>query len=111
MTVTISISDSAAKRVAQLVASEGGAGDMLRVSVSGGGCQGFQYGFSLDDARHDDDTVIEKDGARIVVDQASLGLLSGAVINYKEELVGSRFEIQNPNAASSCGCGNSFAVG
>lgn len=111
MTATINISDDAAKRVAELVAAEGDAGDMLRVSVSGGGCQGFQYGFSLDDARNTDDVVIEKNGARFVIDAVSLGLLTGAVIDYKQELVGSRFEVHNPNAASSCGCGNSFSVG
>jgi len=111
MTERINISDNAAKRAAELVAAEGDAGDMLRVSVSGGGCQGFQYGFSLDDARNTGDVVIEKNGARFVVDSISLGLLTGAVIDYKEELAGSRFEVQNPNAASSCGCGNSFSVG
>lgn len=111
MTATISISESAARRVAQLVAADGETGDMLRVSVSGGGCQGFQYGFSLDDARHPDDTVIEQGDARFVVDATSLGLLAGAEIDFKEDLVGSRFEVHNPNAASSCGCGNSFSVG
>jgi len=111
MTGRIAITDSAARRVAELVAAEGERGDMLRVSVSGGGCQGFQYGFSLDDAHNADDVVIERNGARVVVDAVSLGLLAGASIDYTEDLGGARFEIRNPNAASSCGCGNSFSVG
>ena len=106
----ISISASAARRLAALVAQEADADLMLRVSVSGGGCSGFQYGFAFDAARHEDDATFERDGVRVVIDSVSLGLLAGAEIDFVEDLVGAAFQIRNPNATSSCGCGNSFAV-
>jgi iron-sulfur cluster insertion protein len=107
---TISISDRAARRIAHLASAEGGSHTMLRVAVSGGGCSGFQYGFSLDDRRHDDDRVFMHAGAVVVVDEISLDLLRGAEIDFVEDLVGSYFAVRNPNATSTCGCGTSFAV-
>ena len=106
----VSISASAARRLATLVAKEANADLMLRVSVSGGGCSGFQYGFAFDAARHEDDATFERDGVRVVVDSVSLGLLAGAEIDFVEDLVGAAFQVRNPNATSSCGCGNSFSV-
>lgn len=107
---TVSISQSAARRIGQLIASEGQRDLMLRLSVSGGGCSGFQYGFSFDNARQPDDHVFEKDGVALVIDDVSLDLLNGAEIDFVEDLIGASFQVRNPNAASSCGCGNSFAV-
>ena len=106
----ITISASAAKQVAHLAEQEGKPGLMLRVSVSGGGCSGFQYGFSFDDTRNDDDSVFERDGVRVVIDEVSLDLLAGSEVDYVEEMIGSHFAINNPNATSSCGCGSSFAI-
>ena len=107
---TVTISESAARRIAQLLAQEGDAGAMLRVSVSGGGCSGFQYGFTFDTVRNEDDRLFERDGAQVIIDEISLELLNGAVIGFVEDLSGSSFAITNPNAASSCGCGSSFAI-
>jgi len=104
------ITESAAKRVAELLVEEDVPGAMLRVYVSGGGCSGFQYGFSFDDARNADDLVFERDGIRVVVDEVSLDLLGGAEIDWVESLGGAAFQIRNPNATSSCGCGASFSV-
>ena len=107
---SVNISESAARRIAHLLAQEGGAGAMLRVSVSGGGCSGFQYGFTFDNIRNDDDRLFERDGARVIIDEISLELLNGAVIDFVEDLSGSSFAIRNPNASSSCGCGSSFSI-
>ena len=82
----------------------------LRVAVTGGGCSGFQYNFALDEAQLDEDLVVEKDGARVLIDPASMDLLAGAELDYAEALMGSHFAVRNPNAASSCGCGTSFSV-
>ena len=106
----ISLSASAAKRVAWLLEQEEQPGLMLRVAVSGGGCSGFQYGFSLDDTVNPDDRTFERDGVTAVIDEASLELLAGSEIDYVEELVGASFQVKNPNAASSCGCGASFSI-
>lgn len=106
----IRISDNAARRIAALTAADDAAGAMLRIAVSGGGCSGFQYGFSLDDSRHTDDLVFEHMGSRVVVDEVSFGLLSGSELDYVEDLIGSYFAVKNPNATSTCGCGSSFAV-
>lgn len=108
---TVSLSDSAAKRIAHLIAAEGDQGLMLRLSVSGGGCSGFQYGFSFDNAVQVDDHLFERDGVKVVIDDASLDLLSGAEIDFVEDLVGASFQVKNPNAKSSCGCGSSFSIG
>ncbi len=106
----VSLSASAAARVAWLIEQEDQPGLMLRVSVSGGGCSGFQYGFSFDDTVNPDDRTFERDGATAVIDEASLELLAGSEIDYVEELVGASFQVKNPNAASSCGCGASFSI-
>lgn len=107
---SVTVTDSAARRLAEIVAAEGDDRLVLRVAVSGGGCSGFQYGFTLDDTVGDDDVTIERQGVRIVIDSVSLDLLAGAEIDFVEELSGAAFRIRNPNATSSCGCGNSFAV-
>ena len=110
MDAAVRLSASAARRLAELIRSEGRPGLMLRLSVSGGGCSGFQYGFSFDETLTDEDRVFERDGVKLVVDDVSLTLLGGAEVDYVEELVGSSFQVKNPNAKSSCGCGSSFAV-
>ena len=101
---------SAARRVAALRQAEGDDGLMLRVSVSGGGCSGFQYGFTFDGDAHEDDHRFERDGVVLLVDDVSLDLLNGSEIDFVEELIGASFQVRNPNASSSCGCGTSFAV-
>jgi iron-sulfur cluster assembly accessory protein len=105
----VGLSDSAVKRLHVLAAKESKP-VMLRLAVHGGGCQGVQYKFDFADAPAADDRVFEKDGARLVVDTISLDLLTGAEVNYVESLMGSYFEVRNPNAASSCGCGTSFSI-
>ncbi len=106
----IGISDNAAKRIAVLVENEKVEGMRLRVAVSGGGCSGFQYGFSLDNEKNDDDLLFEKNGIEVVVDETSLEFLKGSELDYVEDLIGSYFSMTNPNATSTCGCGSSFAV-
>ena len=104
-----SVSDRAAERVAEITAAQGKPA-ALRVAVLAGGCSGFQYKFELDDAPQPDDLVVERGGARILVDAASLDLLGGSQLDYTDELMGSHFTVRNPNATSACGCGTSFAV-
>lgn len=104
------ISASAARRIAALVAAEQGDNLMLRISVSGGGCSGFQYGFTLDDTRRDDDRVFVRDDVGVLVDEVSLDLLRGSELDYVEDLIGSYFAVKNPNASSTCGCGSSFSL-
>jgi iron-sulfur cluster insertion protein len=104
------ITESAAKRVAELRLSEGNDGLMLRIAVDGGGCNGFQYRFDFDDTENDDDRTFERDGVKVVVDEISLDFLQGARVDYKQELIGSYFAVENPNATSACGCGTSFSV-
>ena len=106
----VALSDSAARRVAALIRAEGRPGVKLRVSVSGGGCSGFQYGFALDDKDDEGDVLVERDGAAVVVDGMSLMYVLGAEIDFVEDLSGSYFRVKNPNASSSCGCGTSFAI-
>jgi iron-sulfur cluster insertion protein len=107
----IAISASAARRIAALIEAEGGDDQLrLRVSVSGGGCSGFQYGFSLDNQQNDDDRIIERDGVAVLIDEVSLELLKGSQLDFVEDLMGSYFAIKNPNAASTCGCGSSFSL-
>ena len=106
---SFSVSESAARRIAFLAGQEAKP-VMMRVAVLGGGCSGFQYNFSFEDQRNDDDLVIERDGAAVLVDATSLELLKGSELDYVEEMVGSSFQVKNPNATSSCGCGNSFSV-
>ena len=107
----IVVTENAARRIAALRTQEEADGAFLRIAVSGGGCSGFQYGFTFDDQRSDDDFVFERDGIAVVVDDVSLGLLNGAEIVFVEDMMGASFRINNPNAASSCGCGNSFSIG
>lgn len=106
----VTVSAAAARRVCSIVAQDGNPAMALRISVSGGGCSGFQYGFTLDDAETADDIVIARDGARVVIDTVSLEYLRGAQIDFVEDLTGAYFKISNPQASSSCGCGNSFAM-
>ena len=106
----LTLTESCAQRVKSLRELEGNTNLMLRVAVSGGGCSGFQYGFSLDDSIADDDLTFERDGVKIVVDETSLGLLEGSEVDYTEDLGGAFFQVTNPNATSSCGCGSSFAI-
>lgn len=106
----VTISDSAAKRIAFLMSQENQPGLMLRLAVSGGGCSGFQYGFSFDRTTSKDDHLFEKGDVKVVVDDVSLDLLAGSEIDFVEDLVGASFQVKNPNATSKCGCGSSFSV-
>ncbi len=108
---TITISDGAARRIAALTGDGEHKGMMLRVAVGGGGCSGFQYSFTFDEAAGPDDKVIEHLGVSVLIDDMSLDYLAGAEIHYEEELIGSWFTVRNPNASSTCGCGTSFAIG
>ena len=105
----ITLSDRAAKRIAQILSKEPD-GAMLRVAVAGGGCSGFQYTFDIVSARDDDDLVLEKDGAVVLVDSVSQAYMPGAEIDFSTELIGAAFKINNPLASASCGCGTSFAI-
>ena len=102
--------DSAAGKVKELIEEEGNPELKLRVFVSGGGCSGFQYGFTFDEAVNDDDTQMQKNGVTLLIDSMSLQYLMGAEIDYKEDLQGAQFVIKNPNATTTCGCGSSFSV-
>lgn len=102
--------DSAAAKVKDLMLEEGNPELKLRVFVQGGGCSGFQYGFTFDEAVNDDDTVLNNDGVQLLVDPMSFQYLVGAEIDYKEDIEGSQFVIRNPNASTTCGCGSSFSV-
>jgi iron-sulfur cluster insertion protein len=104
------ITASAARKVHNLVEEEANPELKLRVFVTGGGCSGFQYGFTFDELAAEDDTVIEKDGIAVLVDPLSYQYLSGAEVDYEEGLQGSKFVIRNPNASSTCGCGSSFSI-
>ena len=106
----IIITDSAARRIAALKAQEEAGDAFLRIAVSGGGCSGFQYGLTFDEETNPDDVVFEHGGVRVVVDDVSLDLLNGSEVDFVEDLMGASFQIRNPNAASSCGCGNSFSI-
>jgi len=105
----LQISESAARRIASVAAGEN-PGTFLRVEVLGGGCSGYQYRFTLATARQDDDHAFARDGAEVVIDDTSLDLLAGAELDFHEDLAGAAFQIRNPNAASSCGCGMSFSI-
>lgn len=106
----LNITDSCAARIKVLREMEGNKDLMLRIAVSGGGCSGFQYGFKLDDILADDDLTFEHAGVTVVIDETSLELLEGSEVDYKTELGGAFFQISNPNATASCGCGSSFAI-
>ncbi|MEQ9638933.1 MAG: iron-sulfur cluster insertion protein ErpA [Alphaproteobacteria bacterium] len=107
---SVTVSASAARRVAELIEAEGRPGLKLRVAVNGGGCSGFQYDFGFDDTVNEDDLVIERDGIAVLVDSVSLDLMAGSEVDYVEDLIGSAFRITNPNATASCGCGTSFSI-
>jgi iron-sulfur cluster insertion protein len=107
----VTISDGAVKRLRELTASGEYAGMMMRVSVSGGGCSGFQYGFAFDDDKKDDDHVLMRDGVTVLIDDMSWEFVAGSELHFAEELIGSYFTMRNPNAASTCGCGVSFSIG
>ena len=106
----IKFSDAAATKVLSLITEEENPTLKLRVFVTGGGCSGFEYGFTFDEDVEDDDTVIENAGVTLVVDALSFQYLAGAQVDFKEDLQGSRFVVTNPNASSTCGCGNSFSI-
>ncbi len=101
---------NAAAKVKQLIEEEGNPNLKLRVFISGGGCSGFQYGFTFDETINEDDTVTEKDGVQLLVDPMSFQYLIGAEIDYQENIQGAQFVIKNPGATSTCGCGSSFSV-
>ena len=102
--------DDAANKVKQLIEEEGNLDLKLRVFVSGGGCSGFQYGFTFDEVINEDDTVMNKNGVQLLVDPMSFQYLAGAEIDYQENLDGAQFVIKNPNATTTCGCGSSFSA-
>ena len=106
----MTLTDSAARKVSTLLEEEGNPRLNLRVYVTGGGCSGFQYGFSFDEVVNDDDTVVDRNGARMLVDSLSIQYLTGSTVDYEEGLQGSRFSVKNPLATTTCGCGMSFTV-
>lgn len=106
----VNVTQRAVDKVKNLVAEEGNPDLKLRVFVTGGGCSGFQYGFSFDEAVAEDDSLVEKDGVAVIVDALSFQYLAGAEVDYTEGLEGSRFIVNNPNAATTCGCGASFSI-
>tara|TARA_R110002110_G_C13470397_1_gene720526 strand:- start:4903 stop:5256 length:354 start_codon:yes stop_codon:yes gene_type:complete len=107
---SINLSASAVNKVRALVEEEGNDELKLRVFITGGGCSGFQYGFTFDELAAEDDTAIEKDGVTLLVDPMSFQYLAGSEVDYTEGLEGSRFVISNPNATATCGCGSSFSI-
>jgi iron-sulfur cluster insertion protein len=106
----LNFTDNAAAKVKQLIEEEGIPGLKLRVFVSGGGCSGFQYGFTFDETTNEDDTTVEKNGVFLLIDPMSFQYLAGSEIDYQEGLQGSQFVIKNPNATTTCGCGSSFSA-
>ncbi len=109
MTDSVTVSERAARRIGEILKNEP-AGTMLRVSVEGGGCSGFQYKFDMDRARTDDDLVIARDGAVVLIDKMSVDYMAGSEIDFVDDLIGAAFKIRNPQATASCGCGTSFAL-
>lgn len=105
----IQLTESAAKRINAIIAKQAGA-ELLRISVIGGGCSGFSYKFDLETATTDDDLVIERDGAHVAIDSASIPFLENSRIDFADELIGAAFKIDNPNATAACGCGTSFSI-
>lgn len=109
MTPNVTMTDRAARRIGEILKSEAD-GAMLRVSVEGGGCSGFQYKFDFDGAKAEDDLVLTRNGATVLIDPVSLQYMAGAEIDYVDDLIGASFKVNNPVAAASCGCGTSFTV-
>ncbi len=108
--IDINFTDRAAAKVRDLIAGEESADLKLRVFITGGGCSGFSYGFTFDEEVAEDDAVVEREGVTMLVDSLSYQYLMGAEVDYKEDLQGAQFVVQNPNASATCGCGNSFAI-
>lgn len=106
----ITLTESAKNKIKDLLLEENNPRIKLRVFVQGGGCSGFQYGFTFDEETSEDDFVLNEDGVELLIDSASGMYLQGATINYREELMGSNFSIENPNATTTCGCGSSFGI-
>lgn len=109
MSANITVSERAARRIGEILKDEP-QGTMLRVSVEGGGCSGFQYKFDMERARGDDDMVIARNGATVLIDSVSQQYMDGSEIDFVEDLIGAAFKVKNPNATASCGCGTSFAL-
>lgn len=107
--MTVTVTERAARRIGEILRKEA-PGSMLRVSVEGGGCSGFQYKFDIEQNQEADDTVIAQEPATVLIDQVSLGYLAGSEIDYVDDLIGASFRINNPQATASCGCGTSFAL-
>lgn len=105
----ITVTERAARRINEVLKGEP-AGSMLRISVNGGGCSGFQYAFDIERNRSDDDVIVERDGAAVVVDSVSLQYIDGSVVDFVDDLIGQSFKIENPHATASCGCGTSFSL-
>jgi iron-sulfur cluster assembly accessory protein len=109
MSVNVTVTERAARRIGEILRQEP-AGTMLRVSVEGGGCSGFQYRFDTERERSDDDIVIQQSGATVLIDPVSLNYMAGSQIDFVDDLIGSSFKVNNPKATASCGCGTSFAL-
>jgi iron-sulfur cluster assembly accessory protein len=109
MSESVTVSEKAARRIGEILKNEP-AGTMLRVSVEGGGCSGFQYKFDIERAKADDDLVISRDGATVLIDSVSVGYMAGSEIDFVDDLIGAAFKVKNPKATASCGCGTSFAL-
>jgi iron-sulfur cluster insertion protein len=109
-TTPILVTESAARRISEIVKDEENSALMLRVAISGGGCAGFDTGFSLDDNQNEDDTIIECHGVKVIIDEMSLDLIRGSEVDFVEDLMGSAFTLKNPNARSTCSCGTSFSL-
>ena len=109
MTEPVTVSERAARKIGEILKSEP-AGAMLRVSVEGGGCSGFQYKFDIERDRADDDLVISRDGATVLIDAVSVGYMAGSEIDFVDDLIGASFKVKNPKATASCGCGTSFSL-
>jgi iron-sulfur cluster assembly accessory protein len=105
----VTISERAARRIGEILKGEG-SGAMLRISVEGGGCSGFQYKFDTESTMADDDIVIERSGATVLIDPVSLNYMAGSEIDFVDDLIGASFRVHNPNATASCGCGTSFSI-
>ncbi len=108
--LSIGMTDAAKGKLRQLIIEEDDKGLMLRIFITGGGCSGFQYGFTFEDIKGEDDMIFEQDGVNLIVDPMSLQYLAGSVIDFQESVLSSQFTINNPNAVTSCGCGSSFSV-
>jgi iron-sulfur cluster assembly accessory protein len=105
----ITLTERAARRIGEIMAGEP-QGSKLRISVNGGGCSGFQYAFDVERTQQEDDVVVERDGAAVLVDQVSLQYMDGSVVDFVDDLIGQSFKIENPHATASCGCGTSFSL-